>query len=130
MPLSVSVKGVEENIDALRRVNAQAKDTIVQVLREEVQKAVDDAKSRAPVDTGALRDGITRSVSKKNLTATMSAGGKRRGVDTYYAYFIEFGTKNMPARPFFYPAARAHEEEIAERLGDEMYLLISKEVEK
>jgi hypothetical protein len=36
----------------------------------------------------------------------------------------------MPARPFFYPAARAHEEEIAERLGDEMYLLISKEVEK
>ena len=77
MPLSVSVKGVEENIDALRRVNTQAKDTIVQVLREEVQKAVDDAKSMAPVDTGALRDGITRSVSRKNLTATMSAGGKR-----------------------------------------------------
>ncbi len=128
MPMTISVKGVEENIAALRLVKDQAKDKIIEVLREETQEAVEDAKNRVPVDTGALRDSIKRTISKKKLTATMSAGGKVKGVDTYYAFFVEHGTRKMPARPFLYPAARAHEKDIAERLGDEIYDLLKKEI--
>lgn len=128
MPLTVSIKGVEENIEALRLIKDKTKDKIIEVLQEETQEVVEEAKKMVPVDTGSLRDSIKRTVSKKTLSATVSAGGKVKGVDTYYAFFVEFGTKKMPARPFFYPTARAHEEDIAERLGDEIYELLRRGV--
>ncbi len=39
-------------------------------------KVVEDAKGRAPKDTGAMARGIRRSVSAKKLTATISAGAR------------------------------------------------------
>jgi HK97 gp10 family phage protein len=126
MAIHVNVKGSDEIIKDLRRVQGEAKDTVIQVLKEETGEVVKDARSRAPKDTGALARGIKRSVSKKKVEAKISAGGTVRGVDTYYAQFVEFGTKDMPARPFLYPAARAREPEIYDRLTEAMYDLIRK----
>ena len=77
-------------------------------------------KSLVPVDSGDLRDSIawtwgeapkgalvlgrTRKslAAKAGLSLTIYAGGG----DAYYARFVEFGTVEMAAQPFFFPAWR------------------------
>lgn len=124
MRLYTRLEGVDDILKELRQVEKEAKHEVVNVLREQSQLVVEDARDRAPKDTGAMAKGIKRSVSAKRLTATISAGGKAGGADTYYARFVEFGTKNMPAQPFFFPACRAHEEEIGRALSDALAKLV------
>ncbi len=124
MKLYARLEGVDDILKELRKVEKEARHEVLIVLNEKTKVVVEDARSRATKDTGAMSKGIRRSVSAKKLTATISAGGKVGGVDTYYAQFVEFGTKNMPARPFFFPACRAHEEEIGKALSDALAKLI------
>jgi HK97 gp10 family phage protein len=126
MAIFKHVEGMEEILKDLRKVEGEARQRVYEILRDETKPIVKDARSRAPKDTGAMARGIKRSVSKKNLEAKVSAGGMVKGVDTYYAQFVEFGTKNMAAQPFLYPACRAHEERIGKALSDAMYDLIRK----
>lgn len=58
------------------------------------------AKTRVPVDTGATRESITARIDRSALSATI-------GPTTYYAPFLEFGTRRMAARPFMGPALEA-----------------------
>jgi len=122
--LYARLEGVDDILKELRQVEKEARHEVVKVLHDQSQLVVEDARGRAPKDTGAMAKGIRRSVSAKKLTATISAGGKVGGADTYYARFVEFGTKNMPAQPFFFPACRAHEEEIGRALSDALAKLI------
>lgn len=41
----------------------------------------------------------------------------KKGYEGSYARFQEFGTKNMPAHPFFFPAYRAKKKEIRRRIA-------------
>lgn len=72
-------------------------------VRAAVQKAVTDveaqAKTRAAVDTGAMRNSIHGSMIGD------AEGQVTVGVD--YAVFNEYGTVHMPAQPFMHPAAEA-----------------------
>lgn len=126
MAIYSKVEGIEEILKDLRQMEGEARQRVYEILRDETKPVVEDARSRAPKDTGAMARGIKRSVSKKKLEAKISAGGMVGGVDTYYAQFVEFGTKNMTAQPFLYPACRAHEERIGKALSDAMYDLIRK----
>jgi HK97 gp10 family phage protein len=75
-------------------------------VREGVTAVADDiageARRLAPVRTGQLRDSITtrRTVRKGEEGDTV-----RVEANTYYAQFVELGTRNMAARPFLRPAA-------------------------
>ena len=120
------LEGVDDILKELRQVEKEARHEVVKVLHDQSQLVVEDARDRAPKDTGAMAKGIRRSVSAKKLEATISAGGKVGGVDTYYARFIELGTKKMPAQPFFFTACRAHEEEIGRALSDALFRLIER----
>lgn len=68
-----------------------------------VQKAVFDveaqAKTRARVDTGAMRNSIHGEMTGE------AEGQVSTGVD--YAIYNEYGTAHMPAQPFMTPAAEA-----------------------
>jgi HK97 gp10 family phage protein len=126
MAIFKRIEGMDEILKDLRQVEGEARQRVYEILRDETKPVVEDARSRAPKDTGAMARGIKRSVSKKKLEAKISAGGMVGGVDTYYAFFVEEGTKNKPARPFLFPACRAHEERIGKALSDAMYDLIRK----
>lgn len=54
-----------------------------------------EARARVPVDSGALRASIRVSARLKGteVTARVTAGGRSRKGDAYYAHMIEFGTK-------------------------------------
>ena len=56
-------------------------------------------KQLAPVDTGFLRDNIkqTEEATDDNLRAVTESGAP-------YSIFVEYGTVNMHAQPFFTPA--------------------------
>lgn len=68
-----------------------------------VTKAVFDvegqAKARAAVDTGAMRNSI-----QGQMTGNTSG---EVGVGVEYAVYQEYGTAKMPAHPFMTPAAEA-----------------------
>jgi HK97 gp10 family phage protein len=57
-----------------------------------------DAKVKAPVDTGALRDSI-RLIKADGFNYLI-------GSDIYYAIYQELGTKVISAQPYLVPALR------------------------
>ena len=127
--INVYVQRTKELMADLRKAGGEVQEEARKVLDEMSARIADDARSRVPVDTGALRSSIKKSVSRKKLEAAVWAGGKAGGTDTYYAVFVEFGTKNVPAQPFIFPAGRAHEQETEERLTAVMYEALRRGVE-
>ena len=74
-----------------------------------------DAKSLAPVDTGALRNSISTTISNGGLSAEI-------GPTVHYAPYLEFGTRRMPPQPYMGPAAERCAEafvQAVESLGGE-----------
>lgn len=68
-----------------------------------------DAKNSVPVNTGRLKKSLTAAKAKKSderpgdakVLIGARVGGKYKG---YHFHLVEFGTKNMRARPFLFPA--------------------------
>lgn len=114
--ITIAVDGVDEILRELRKAETSAREDVIEILRDEGKKLRDKAKADAPVYAGLLRAGIRSSLSKKKLQATVSAGGRVRGQSTFYAKFVEFGTKKKPARPYLYNNARAAEPGVENRL--------------
>jgi HK97 gp10 family phage protein len=84
---------MERNFDRVARRMERAFEIAVQETAENIR---DEARASAPVQTGALKNSIEARM--EGSTAEVSAG-----VD--YAPFVEYGTSNMAARPFMFPAS-------------------------
>ena len=66
-----------------------------------VQRVESDAKGRAPVDTGNLRNSIRHSMQGE-LTGVVNENAE-------YAAYVEFGTRYTPAQPHLGPAMASEE---------------------
>lgn len=136
MARGTTIVGLAKLQRKLDRLPAIAKATVRQKMGEAADEIVSMMRSLAPVlkepdsrrRAGALRDSIgwTWGQAPKgsmviaalrgagaggDLTITIYAGSrdKSRGPDdAYYARWVEFGTKNMPAQPYFYVSWRAN----------------------
>lgn len=83
------------------------------------------ARALAPADDGTLRASIRSSYVEEALKVTIEAGGEattkpvRNGADASYDYALgqEFGTREMPANPFFFPAYRATKKRSKSRIS-------------
>lgn len=111
MPKRVKVRRVRDNSRALIDGLHDGFSSIVAgAISEEMLGAV---RSNAPVDTGRLRDNITVEIIDERWVE-LQAG-------TFYAGFIEFGTVNIPSRPFFRPVVDEYEKAVtntvAKRIG-------------
>jgi HK97 gp10 family phage protein len=93
-----------------------------------------DARARAPVDTGEMKRDIMMKREKDARGAETTGAvysvfvrsgkksrmaGKKRNVDrdSYYWKFVEFGTANSPAQPFLRPAFEANKGTAIEAIG-------------
>jgi len=100
-------------------------------LEQNAEEIVSDMKRVAPVrdvNGGTLRDSInwTWGDAPEGSMVVGTVGGKEYstlritiyagGGDAFYARFQEFGTKNMPANPFFYPVWRTRRRRVKSRL--------------
>lgn len=87
---------IELKMGGLGAVPASAKQRVDRALAAVAHLVEADAKSAAPVDTGALKNSIqTRRV--RSLEHEVAVGVE-------YGAYVEFGTVRMGARPYLTPA--------------------------
>ncbi len=92
-----------------KRIDAEMRQAV-----ERVANDIADAQRRlVPVDEGDLRESITVTMDDKALRATITAGGPK----TFWARWIEFGTRMMRAQPFFFPVWRSMRQTSKRRLS-------------
>lgn len=88
----------------LRRFPDKAKQHVVREVERSSAKILATAQSFVPVDTGALRANLSRSLQQQGLLAKVGIIGARAKRKVYYAGWVEFGTSQRGARPYLRPA--------------------------
>lgn len=137
MARAVRIIGLAKLQRKLDRMPSAAKAKIRIALEEAADEIVRMARSLAPVlkgpdsrrKAGALRDSIGWTWGKApkgaitlgkvaeaslggDLTITIYAGNS----EAFYARWVEFGTENMKAQPYFYPSYRANKKTAKRRV--------------
>ena len=94
--MSVEIRKTGFNFAAL---SANVRKNISDELNSAAQSCVSLAQQLAPVDTGFMRDHITQTeqASPTELKSVVESQAD-------YSLYVEFGTVNMDAQPFFTPA--------------------------
>jgi HK97 gp10 family phage protein len=113
------LKGMQASV---LRVERDAKKSILQGQKsgKEYKRGTVVHRASAPgeapaSDTGLLANSIRGSVDKAQLRQGQLEGTVRVGVS--YGRPLEFGTRNMAARPFLFPALEANKRWITDRLN-------------
>lgn len=75
-------------------------------------------KALAPVDTGYMKSKVGHELQWAGKVAEVFVDGYvDLQVGAYYAVYVEYGTRNMRAQPFFWPGVRrAQREFVAEMM--------------
>jgi HK97 gp10 family phage protein len=104
MPDSIKIDGLDEATSRL----SEAANTLSQAIADALNAAgdafVNSASAVAPVDTGFLRDNIAVTESSNTEVVIESQAD--------YSLFVEEGTRNMSAQPFFFQAESAARQEM------------------
>lgn len=108
--LKITVGGAEEFAAWAVGKNARLAARIRETLDDVGQEVADEMRSRAPVDTGALRGSIKHEVF--GFAVRVGPKVKPQG-DRPYAPYVEFGTARMAAQPFVYPVVPVAETMLA-----------------
>ncbi|MGN6117751.1 MAG: HK97-gp10 family putative phage morphogenesis protein [Nitrobacter sp.] len=109
----------------LKDLPFKVKRRLAQKIATEADRLANAIKAAAPVRTGALRDSVKVRRRKNDTDLEVVAGGSTtvhgkagpHGVADY-SLFVEYGTQEHPAQPFFYNTARAMQGEIRENIED------------
>ena len=114
----IHLHGAEQLLASLRSFEPKlAKKVLRNAMREAARPILEEAKRLVPVDTGELRDSLVIRAAKRVRKGSVGVVVQtERGFfkgDTYYGAFVEFGTKNMAARPYLRPAFDSRKEEAA-----------------
>ena len=107
-----TVTGAAEVSRILRDVGAQAVEAAKAETKRQAEIIAADARTRCPVDTGALRDSITVTPSRDGLICRISANARnskgKRWPNFAYGQVVEFAPPDKGGKPFLYPAFDAH----------------------
>lgn len=100
--MAIEIK-LEKNIAGILSSKLQAE--LNRAIQETALAIEADAKTKAPVDTGALR-------------ASIAAGPDFVAVGAEYGPYVELGTSRAGAQPFLTPAVEAQREPFEQRIAD------------
>ena len=81
---------------------------------------VNEARTLAAVDTGAMRE----SIHIEDAEVTESSAFVNVGPEVDYAIYQEFGTSKMKAQPFMRPAVDGNENQIVNVVGETVKMII------
>ena len=115
MPGLRRVDGLQELTRALKKLPSEMRGRpLISATRAGARLIADDARNRAPVDSGGLQKNIgVFAIPKRRLGAGLDYGVEIRGDEkgkagdprnAYYWRFVELGTANQAAQPFLRPA--------------------------
>lgn len=99
MRVTVNVQGLNEFKGTLEQAAGRVEGLAGKVVRKTALDVQAEAVSRAPWDTGALRNSI-QVKQQGALSATVAPG-------VNYAVYLELGTSRMGPRPYLFPALEA-----------------------
>jgi HK97 gp10 family phage protein len=88
---------------------------LAEAVHEGAQRVAENARDRAPVATGALRESIHTEPAPENKTGPAEwvvAGGQVGDTDVYYGHMVEYGTAHSMPRPFLGPAAEDNRDDV------------------
>lgn len=108
MSVKISIRGTKGLARAFRNASGIVSEKIDKAISRNAADMVGTAKALAPVDQGDLRDSIG---------STKIDGGYRVEATDEAAPFVEFGTRNMPAAPYFFPAYRLNRKRFRGRVN-------------
>jgi len=114
-----SIRAFEQYLD---RIGRDALDIIRAEIEDSMLSIEEKAAERVPVDTGNLKNSI-QSVPI-SLNPNKIKGGVYVGAN--YAAFIEFGTRFMPAQPFFYPEVYRQNTELKRNIERSLRILFNR----
>jgi len=106
--MSISVSVDTSKLDA---IIAKLPGNMDKIVKAAAFHILGEARKRAPVATGALRD---------NSEVTDGDGYKNIEFHQEYAAYVELGTHKMAAQPFLTPAVEAEAKLLEKRLKDEL----------
>lgn len=106
MNITIEDLGVEDMLDEIEKDIRDGLERGVALGGEFVKGS---ARAKAPVDTGQLRSSISSQASGFNCVV---------GTNVEYGIYQEFGTYKMPPHPFLIPALEENENEIVNRIRD------------
>ena len=97
-------------------------------LRSAARKAMTyvrkEARDNAPEDTGLLENNfaLLTKIKGSDVIAKVGVrgGGKENDSTPFYFRFQEFGTKNIPAKPFLRPALESNADKVLETVVEEL----------
>lgn len=135
--IDVQLTGFRELAAALKQLGPRvAKNTLRRAVSSGAVLVRNDARQKAPVDTGEMRKDIQVKREKDQQNGTLSAkysvfvrtgkksrlSGASRNVnkDSFYWKFVEFGTSKMGAQPFMRPAFETKKEEALKLIGEKL----------
>ena len=108
------MKRDKESLSALlQTIGEHAEKAAKKALSDGADRVVEDAKSRCPVMTGALRDSIHKEVMNGGTKIKIVADADNDGI--FYGKIVEFSPKIN--RPFLYPAIDAARESIRDGIA-------------
>lgn len=111
----MKLEGFEPLQRALVRAPEMVKTHATSALTTSAYSIAQRAKSLVPVATGTLQRAITYRVSRDGLSSNVGLE-KSDFESTFYWRFVEFGTRFLPARPFFRPAAEMERDVFIQRM--------------
>jgi HK97 gp10 family phage protein len=94
----MTITGLDDALRNLKELPKALRRKAAVVVRESATAATESMKQLAPEKTGLLKRNIFSDIRG-------TSGWVRIGVDAWYWHMLEFGTINMPAKPFIRPAA-------------------------
>jgi HK97 gp10 family phage protein len=111
-----------------KRLNEIADKVAKKALRSAARKAMKkvraEARANAPEDTGLLDHnfGLLTKVRDGEVSAKVGirGGAKRNDQTPFYFRFQEFGTRDIPAKPFLLPALESNAQEVLDTLVTEL----------
>lgn len=104
----MSIEGADDTKAAFDRVLAGVTGQIPKALEASAILVQGEAKTLAPVDTGNLRNSITRETHEDYAIV---------GTNVEYGPFQEFGTSKMAAQPFLTPALNRNRSRIVQLIS-------------
>jgi HK97 gp10 family phage protein len=102
--MAIEIKGLDSLMRKLSTMGGNVLDALEKSVKQTAVIAQGDARTNAPVDTGALKGSISTEHERKSDSATSKVY-----TNVEYGLYQELGTINMAAHPFMLPAAKANE---------------------
>jgi HK97 gp10 family phage protein len=145
MTVKISISGLDEIQAALEELSkATGRNVLKRALLKAAEPIVADARSYAPVASGALRDSITvgtrltkrqkrlhRKAAKTDVEVFVGPGPARNSDQPpQYAHLVEFGSIHNDPHAFMRPAWDKAKTNVIDRVADDLWAEVKRAAER